>query len=109
VVADVIVVINPSTRGFAMSSGERQPRDHAVISSPPQGMKTAHSMGRAPVKPNEWVIYTAFGVAAALGERLPQEEKPCDAGGSSSSTSSSGMVENAPLTSVTMSGATQKF
>ncbi|MEV4400244.1 hypothetical protein, partial [Nonomuraea sp. NPDC049607] len=35
--ADVIVVINPSTRGFAMSSGERQPRDHAVISNPPHG------------------------------------------------------------------------
>ncbi|MFF3440323.1 hypothetical protein, partial [Streptosporangium sp. NPDC002721] len=28
-----IVVINPSTRGFSMSSGERQPCDHAVTSS----------------------------------------------------------------------------
>lgn len=33
--ADVIVVINPFSRGFAMSSGERHSRDHAVISSPP--------------------------------------------------------------------------
>ncbi|WP_344477668.1 hypothetical protein [Nonomuraea monospora] len=31
----MIVVINPSTRGFAMSAGEREPCDHAVISSLP--------------------------------------------------------------------------
>lgn len=36
-VTDVIVVINPSTRGFAMPSGECRSCDHAVISSPPHG------------------------------------------------------------------------
>ncbi len=40
-VTEVIAVINPSTRGFAMSSDERHSHYHDVISNPPSGDEIA--------------------------------------------------------------------